>query len=227
MSEPHAPKKGLRLLLRPATSSKRGVTTIKAAMAASLYPLESHGSWAIDAHPREIRNTPVAGVRVGRMGERRDLRLVLTPTTSTKREATPPKCNPSFTRPMRVQWELGNRCAPPRIQEHPSGRREIGRYGRKKGVAACTHACHFHQTHENAAKIESQLHWTQGSSGIDAQLRELRGAGGAYVRVSHMRQSRACVFYSRLPPPPNAGERREKVVYQPHCSHSSPMGVGE
>ena len=57
--------------------------------------------------------------------------------------------------------------------------------------------------------MESQLHWTQQSSGIDAQLREIRGAGVACVRVSHMRQTRACGFYSQLPLPPNAGERRQ------------------
>ena len=72
--------------------------------------------------------------------------------------------------------------------------------------------------------MEFQLHWTQGSSGIGSQLQEIRSAGVACVRVSHMRETRACGLYSRLPLPPNAGERHQSRIpasLDPRESHGS------
>ena len=72
--------------------------------------------------------------------------------------------------------------------------------------------------------MESQLHWTQETSGIDAQLREIRGAGMACVRVTHMCKRRFCCLYSRLPIPPNAGERHQSGIpasLDPWESHGS------
>ena len=54
---------------------------------------------------------------------------------------------------------------------------------RERRGEACTHACHFPKTHDNAAKMKCQVHYTQGSLGIDAQLREIKDAGVACVRV--------------------------------------------
>ena len=75
--------------------------------------------------------------------------------------------------------------------------------------------------------MKSQLHWTQGSSGIDAQLREIRGAGVACVRFSHMPQTSACGLYSRLLLPSNGRKRRQSVLpasLDPWESHGS-LGI--
>ena len=85
--------------------------------------------------------------------------------------------------------DLGNRRATLGNRGRRSGMRESARLSTMRHMCegraeACTHACHFHQTQVNATKMESQVHETQGTSGIDGKFREIRGARVACVRVS-------------------------------------------
>ena len=80
--------------------------------------------------------------------------LVLTHATFTKHMTTRPKWNAGCTRETQGSWGIDAQL----LQSTGAGVASVRVRGCAKGGGEpCTHPCHFHETHDNAAKTESHV----------------------------------------------------------------------